>query len=171
MNKVGPFWNPQETYHFYTLPICRPDKIEHRSLTLGEVLDGDRMARSMYRIQFKKNSDNSNLCTASLTQKDINMLAAAIEDFYYFEYVADDIPMRGFVGKFEEENLIPHVHHMYIYTHYDFYFEYNGNKVSYFFHTENILNLIRKYLELRFFFRLFLPMLPLKIEHLPMSVH
>jgi hypothetical protein len=28
-------------------------KIEHRSLTLGEVLDGDRMALSMYKVQFK----------------------------------------------------------------------------------------------------------------------
>lgn len=129
VNKVGPYWNPQETYHFYTLPICRPDKIEHRSLTLGEVLDGDRMAKSMYRIQFKKNSENVNLCSAKLTQKDIDMLSSAIEDFYYFEYIADDIPMRGFVGKFEETNLIPHVHHMYIYTHYNFFFEYNGNKI------------------------------------------
>lgn len=129
VNKVGPYWNPQETYHFYTLPICRPDKIEHRSLTLGEVLDGDRMAKSMYRVQFKKNSENVNLCSAELSQKDIDMLASAIEDFYYFEYIADDIPMRGFVGKFEETNLIPHVHHMYIYTHYNFYFEYNQNKI------------------------------------------
>ena len=28
-------------------------KVEHRSLTLGEVLDGDRMALSMYKVQFK----------------------------------------------------------------------------------------------------------------------
>ena len=28
-------------------------QIEHKSLTLGEVLDGDRMAVSMYEINFK----------------------------------------------------------------------------------------------------------------------
>ena len=35
VNKVGPYFNPQETYHYYQLPVCRPDKIEHRSLSLG----------------------------------------------------------------------------------------------------------------------------------------
>jgi len=28
-------------------------QIEHKSLTLGEVLDGDRMALSQYALQFK----------------------------------------------------------------------------------------------------------------------
>lgn len=27
VNKVGPYHNPQETYHYYTLPVCRPDKV------------------------------------------------------------------------------------------------------------------------------------------------
>lgn len=129
VNKVGPYWNPQETYHYYTLPVCRPDKIEHRSLTLGEVLDGDRMAKSMYNIKFKENEENKQLCTATLNQKDVEMLSSAIEDFYYFEFVTDDIPMRGFIGKFEETNLIPHVHHMYIYTHYNFHFGYNEDRI------------------------------------------
>jgi transmembrane 9 superfamily protein 1 len=53
VNKVGPYFNPHETYHYYSLPVCRPSKVEHKSLTLGEVLDGDRMAKSMYVIKFK----------------------------------------------------------------------------------------------------------------------
>lgn len=27
VNKVGPYFNPQETYHYYSLPVCRPDKV------------------------------------------------------------------------------------------------------------------------------------------------
>lgn len=27
VNKVGPYHNPQETYHYYTLPVCRPEKV------------------------------------------------------------------------------------------------------------------------------------------------
>ena len=42
VNKVGPYYNPHETYHYYELPVCRPEKVEHKSLTLGEILDGDR---------------------------------------------------------------------------------------------------------------------------------
>ena len=26
VNKVGPYFNPHETYHYYQLPVCRPDK-------------------------------------------------------------------------------------------------------------------------------------------------
>lgn len=27
VNKVGPYHNPQETYHYYTLPVCSPHKV------------------------------------------------------------------------------------------------------------------------------------------------
>lgn len=39
--------------------------------------------------------------------------------------------MRGFIGQLEEGNILPHTHHTYIYTHYDFFFQYNDNKVNY----------------------------------------
>ena len=129
VNKVGPYWNPHETYHYYSLPVCRPSKIEHKSLTLGEVLDGDRMAKSMYKIEFKKNVDSVKLCSVELNSNDLINLQSAIEDLYYFEFVTDNIPMRGFIGQLEEGNLLPHTHNTYIYTHYDFYFEYNNNQI------------------------------------------
>lgn len=34
VNKVGPYHNPQETYHFYTLPVCRPEKVSLCSVSL-----------------------------------------------------------------------------------------------------------------------------------------
>lgn len=37
--------------------------------------------------------------------------------------------MRGFIGQLEEGNLIPHTHNTFLYTHYDFYFQYNENRV------------------------------------------
>lgn len=37
--------------------------------------------------------------------------------------------MRGFIGHLEEANIIPHTHYTYIYTHYDFYFMYNNDRV------------------------------------------
>ena len=30
VNKVGPYFNPHETYHYYSLPVCRPREIKHR---------------------------------------------------------------------------------------------------------------------------------------------
>lgn len=34
VNKVGPYHNPHETYHYYTLPVCRPEKVSLSSLSL-----------------------------------------------------------------------------------------------------------------------------------------
>ena len=62
-------------------------QIEHRSLTLGEVLDGDRMAVSLYDITFKETFDQKVLCKLMLGEEDIAMLQSAIEDLYYFEFV------------------------------------------------------------------------------------
>ncbi len=27
VNKVGPYFNTHETYHYYSLPVCRPEKV------------------------------------------------------------------------------------------------------------------------------------------------
>lgn len=56
-------------------------------MTLGEVLDGDRMAVSMYNISFKESFERKSLCTTELEEKDLERLKHAIEDLYYFEFV------------------------------------------------------------------------------------
>ncbi|XP_066932000.1 transmembrane 9 superfamily member 1-like [Clytia hemisphaerica] len=129
VNKVGPYFNPHETYHYYSLPVCRPDKVEHRSLTLGEVLDGDRMAKAMYDVKFKQSIENSRLCTVELSQKDVTELRSAIEDLYYFEFVIDDLPVRGFIGHLEESGFLPHKHKVRLWTHLNFHLEYNNDKI------------------------------------------
>uniref|UniRef100_T1ITP6 Transmembrane 9 superfamily member n=1 Tax=Strigamia maritima TaxID=126957 RepID=T1ITP6_STRMM len=131
VNKVGPYFNPHETYHYYQLPVCRPEKIEHRSLTLGEVLDGDRMAHSNYDIQFQIKTDNKELCKVTLNKNDLNQLKEAIEDLYYFEFVIDDIPVRGFIGHLDENGIFPHKHYIFLWTHFNFVIEYNKDKIIY----------------------------------------
>ncbi|CAF3623424.1 unnamed protein product [Rotaria sordida] len=131
VNKVGPYGNPQETYHYYSLPVCRPSIIVSKDLTLGEVLSGDRMARSLYHIQFNEDISNEQLCSLVLTSDGLNKLKLAIEEYYYFEFVVDDVPIRGFVGLIEETNLFPHKHHIYIYTHHHFDFFINNQQIIY----------------------------------------
>ncbi|KAL7977768.1 hypothetical protein Chor_009717 [Crotalus horridus] len=116
VNKVGPYHNPQETYHYYQLPVCSPTPIRHKSLSLGEVLDGDRMAESMYEIHFRQN---------------VERLRQAIEELYYFEFVVDDLPLRGFVGYMEESGFLPHTHKIGLWTHLNFYLEWNGDRIVY----------------------------------------
>ncbi|XP_072042400.1 transmembrane 9 superfamily member 1-like [Amphiura filiformis] len=131
VNKVGPYFNPHETYHYYQLPVCRPDKVETRSLTLGEILDGDRMAVSLYDVNFGQQVDNKELCTMKLTTDYIEQLKEAIEDLYYFEFVVEDIPLRGFVGHFEESGFIPHTHKLYLWVHHHFHLEFNDDQIIY----------------------------------------
>lgn len=64
-----------------------PPQIEHRSLTLGEVLDGDRMAVSLYHIGFKESFERRVLCTKSMSETDMDSIKEAIEDLYYFEFI------------------------------------------------------------------------------------
>ena len=98
VNKVGPYFNPHETYHYYSLPVCRPDEIKHRPLTLGEVLDGDRMAYSLYDIRFKKNEAKKTLCQVTLETEDIEKLKQAIRELYYFEFNIDNLRKFHFFG-------------------------------------------------------------------------
>eukprot|EP00061_Rhincodon_typus_P010696 g35189.t1 len=61
----------------------------------------------------------------------IEELKEAIEELYYFEFVLDDIPIRGFVGYLEESGFLPHTHKIGLWTHLDFHVEFNGDRVIY----------------------------------------
>uniref|UniRef100_A0A4W6G0L1 Transmembrane 9 superfamily member n=1 Tax=Lates calcarifer TaxID=8187 RepID=A0A4W6G0L1_LATCA len=95
--------------------------IHSSSLSLGEVLDGDRMAESLYHIRFREMWRKNSLS--------VDQLREAIEELYYFEFVLDDIPIWGFVGYIEESGFLPHSHKVGLWTHLDFNIEYNGNSV------------------------------------------
>ncbi|GCB82059.1 hypothetical protein scyTo_0023325, partial [Scyliorhinus torazame] len=59
----------------------------------------------------------------------IEELKEAIEELYYFEFVLDDIPIRGFVGYLEESGFLPHTHKIGLWTHLDFHVEFNGDRI------------------------------------------
>jgi len=44
--------------------------------------------------------------------------------------LADELPVRGFIGHLSEEGILPHRHKMYLYTKLHFMFQYNGENVS-----------------------------------------
>lgn len=93
MNKVGPSGNPHETYHYYELPFCRPENIVHKSLTLGQVMEGDRMAESSFVIKFGQNTSKTTLCgRRNVTRTEIRHLVSAIERDYFFELFLGPFP-------------------------------------------------------------------------------
>lgn len=96
-------------------------------MTLGEVLDGDRMAISMYRVQFKgnlkmkkilqfylftkikfilANIENAVLCKVTLKNSEIEQLRSAIEELFYFEFVAGKLFSLKIILKFFKKKLL-----------------------------------------------------------------
>ena len=58
-NKVGPYNNPQEVYHYYSLPFCKPHdkKIRKKANNLGVLLDGAELEDSGLAVKFRGKSE------------------------------------------------------------------------------------------------------------------
>lgn len=56
-------------------------QVHHKSLSLGEVLDGDRMAESLYHIRFRENVEKKTLCQLTLSEKQVWMFALQIPSY------------------------------------------------------------------------------------------
>ncbi|VDD92250.1 unnamed protein product [Enterobius vermicularis] len=144
VNKVGPYANTYETYHYYSLPFCRPKRVRclafegikkgigqllqvvHKSLSLGQVLEGDRMAESAYNITVMKNVTKASLCGSySLEQAEVTRLRSAVEEEFYFEFIIDDFRLRNFIGVVQEVETFPHKHLVFLYRHFLFNLHYN----------------------------------------------
>ncbi|XP_023581144.1 transmembrane 9 superfamily member 1 isoform X1 [Trichechus manatus latirostris] len=59
----------------------------------------------------------------------VEQLRQAIEELYYFEFVVDDLPIRGFVGYMEESGFLPHTHKIGLWTHLDFHLEFHRDQI------------------------------------------
>uniref|UniRef100_A0A0N5CUB9 Transmembrane 9 superfamily member n=1 Tax=Thelazia callipaeda TaxID=103827 RepID=A0A0N5CUB9_THECL len=152
VNKIGPYFNKHETYHFYQLPLCRPvmvliffqssefeNVITYKSLSLGQLLNGDRIAESSYSLHFGERLAKASLCGKyKITVKELADLVAAVEDNFYFELIIgknlcalqvfvilDNIRVHNYLGFVEEQNTFPHKHHAYLYTHFVFAIDYS----------------------------------------------
>ncbi|XP_067171069.1 LOW QUALITY PROTEIN: transmembrane 9 superfamily member 1 [Apteryx mantelli] len=143
VNTVGPYHNPGETYGYYALPVCRPGAGPGRGggggpapgsrpLALAPALalgGGDCMAASLYRIRFRHDAPRAPLCTLELGPDEVAQLRAAVEALYYFEFVVDELRVRGFVGAVEEGGLPPHGRRLGLWTHLDFHLAWRGDRV------------------------------------------
>lgn len=131
-NKVGPYSNPTETYRYYSLPFCPHKTPEHQSHELGELLAGDRKVSTPYDIRFRVREEWRMLCEKTLTAEELEQFAVAAEEDYYFEMFLDDLPIWGYVGDSEEEDLVlGHTANSkhYLYTHLHFSIAYNGESI------------------------------------------
>ncbi|XP_010475627.1 PREDICTED: transmembrane 9 superfamily member 5 isoform X1 [Camelina sativa] len=131
VNKVGPLHNPSETYQYYDLPFCRPEPVIEKQETLGEVLNGDRLMSSLYKLKFAKDKTHVTLRRKRLKSSDIAMFRDAIAQDYYFQMYYDDLPLWGFVGKSEGDYLgqKEKLTKYYLFSHLKFNVLYNADEV------------------------------------------
>ena len=70
-------------YEYYSLPYCRPEKIEQSAENLGEVLRGDRIENSLYQIQMRVDEQCKVLCRiTALTTAQAKAFRTKIDDDY-----------------------------------------------------------------------------------------
>jgi len=130
VNKIGPYSNPTETYQYYDLPFCRPEKMQHKHSSLGEDLSGDHKFNARYDVRFKVPIHFVELCKMHLKSEDVEQFKHAIENLYYFEMLYDDLPIRGFVGTMGTEvRNGEEVKVYYLFKHLHFHMMYNGDQV------------------------------------------
>ena len=127
-NAVGPFSSPTETYQYFDLPFCQPKTKDNKPLTLGEVVDGNRMIATQYEIAFRENKEESSLCKRQLAKADLEKFRKAVSKDYYFQFVFDDLPVWGYVGK-AEKGVDGKITSVYLFTHFHFDVAYNDERV------------------------------------------
>ena len=154
----SPFNNPTETYRFYSLPFCHEhstveeesdaaieEEVEvhkfqgnkqlgaqrHRQ-RLGESIVGDRRESSPYEISYQDSVDWRMLCKKHMLPKDIAKLKDAIHNNYFFEMFVEDLPMWGYIGDIEDEDMLvgeTEGSKTFLFTHLNFIVGYNNNQI------------------------------------------
>lgn len=74
-----------ETYEYYHLPFCAPDKLKHKAEDLGEVMEGDRLVSTPYDVPFHVNKAEESFCTTHLSVEDVRKFRKAVQEDYYFQ--------------------------------------------------------------------------------------
>ena len=127
---------------YYRLQFCQPEegiKVEHENL--GELLSGDRIENSPYRIQMKKDMYCEQVCLSNLGRTETkgvspNKLVRAIRRNYHNNWIVDNLPSasmmedkdstytRYFQG-FPIGFVDPESHESFVYNHVNIMLEYS----------------------------------------------
>jgi transmembrane 9 superfamily protein 3 len=123
VSKVGPFPNPQETYPYYSLPLCRPEKLEHfHSEGFGETILGYDLIRSAMKVAFREKVVAGRVCSKSFTAGEAEQLRHAVQHEFWYQMFLDDLPLWGMVGEGQRDS-------PYVFTHTRLDIGYNGDRV------------------------------------------
>lgn len=109
----------------------RKGAIKHKQ-RLGESIVGDRRETSPYDIHFMEDIGIRVLCKKTYISKELKHFKAAIENNYFFEMFIEDLPMWGYVGDVDNDDLIlgeTTATRFYLFPHLHFHLGYNNDQV------------------------------------------
>eukprot|EP00002_Diphylleia_rotans_P008454 TRINITY_DN182_c0_g3_i1.p1 TRINITY_DN182_c0_g3~~TRINITY_DN182_c0_g3_i1.p1 ORF type:complete len:637 (-),score=136.16 TRINITY_DN182_c0_g3_i1:126-2036(-) len=82
----------QIPYDYYSLPFCRPVKIQSSVQNLGEVLYGDRIQNSLYQVYAKTDFRCQVLCKREYSKNEVKEFAEKVSDEYRVNWILDNLP-------------------------------------------------------------------------------
>eukprot|EP00002_Diphylleia_rotans_P037417 TRINITY_DN8356_c0_g1_i1.p1 TRINITY_DN8356_c0_g1~~TRINITY_DN8356_c0_g1_i1.p1 ORF type:complete len:592 (-),score=81.51 TRINITY_DN8356_c0_g1_i1:447-2222(-) len=134
-NKVGPYYNPQETYKYFSLPYCKPSpRVEHRTEGLGEALQGNELVNSDHQIFFLSDVEHERYCSVILGVEENERFRSAIRNHYWFQFYLDDLPIWGMIGRVgnnsnQDTAVKDQDQKVFIYTHKRIAIGFNKNRI------------------------------------------
>eukprot|EP00474_Spongospora_subterranea_P010010 CRZ10468.1 hypothetical protein [Spongospora subterranea] len=126
VNKVGPNFNPQETYRYDSLPFCKPAEkiVSIKSDSMGSLFQGNDLRDSGIAVNFQEDRAISSTCTLDLTEDAVNAFSEAIQNRYWYQMYVDELPIWGPVGQVDTDKSSP-----LICTHTKLAISYNNDRI------------------------------------------
>lgn len=84
--------------NYYSLPYCKPKRSRMQAENLGEVLGGDRIIESVYKLEMKVPKSCEIACVKPLAKKERQSFIKAVDDEYRVHWMLDNLPV-GMVKK------------------------------------------------------------------------
>ncbi|PAV64394.1 hypothetical protein WR25_11414 isoform A [Diploscapter pachys] len=83
-------------YEYYSLPFCKPDgEIHYKSENLGEVMRGDRIVNTPYKVQMKHDLTCAASCKDGVkaSKAEVATLRKRIQEDYHVHLLVDNLPV------------------------------------------------------------------------------
>lgn len=77
------------------------DNAKEKRLSLGEVLNGDRLVSGPFPMEFLRERKSVPVCKKKLSKEDVAKFRAVVHEDYYHQMYFDDLPIWVFLGTVE----------------------------------------------------------------------
>ncbi|CAN0009818.1 unnamed protein product, partial [Ascophyllum nodosum] len=132
VNKVGPYYNPHESYPYYKLPFCVPEQAEKakqkKRANLGELLAGYELRNSGISIKYlEPSTPGESLCSVVLDEDKAEQFRSAVKQQYLANFYVDDLPIYAAVGTIKRND--PGQEEPQIFVKHKFTIQYNIDRI------------------------------------------